>query len=303
MYFQKCDKEAWGITSINKLVDRLQNTLGLDVAIVLFLASLLVIFALTLPDGNVLRILFGLPFLLFLPGYSLVSALWVKKTELDGLERTALSLGLSIALVPLVGLGLNYTPTGITLTSIVLSMFCIIIILSIATWFRRSKLKADERFIFELDSIFNNLDAKSSTDKAMVLVIAIVIIIGGGILFYIATNPPQEKYSELYIFDENGTTENFPHNLGINQNASIIIEVVSHEHKNTDYNLVVTLQPETGINQTLGQYNISLKNKEKWSQVFDFNIDITGEFKLVIELFKGDSTIPYVTNHLWIDVS
>jgi uncharacterized membrane protein len=295
--------EACVITSINKLIDKLQKTIGLDLTIVLILASLLVIFALTLPDGNVLRILFGLPFLLFLPGYSLVSAFWVKKTDMDDLERIALSLGLSIALVPLVGLGLNFTPLGINLISIVLCMFGIIIVLSIIAWFRRSKLEVDERFVFKLDPIINNQDIKSSTDKAMVLIIAVVIIIGGAILFYIATNPPQEEYSELYIFDENGTTENYPSSMVIDQNTSIIIEVVCHELKTTDYRLIMTLHPETGANQTLRQYNLTLKNKEKWSQTFNFSVGASGDFKLVIELYKGDNTIPYVTNHLWINVS
>ena len=79
--------EACGIISINKLLDKIQKTLGLDLTIVLILTSLLVTFALTLPDGNVLRIIFGLPFLLFLPGYSLVSALWVKKPSLTVLRE------------------------------------------------------------------------------------------------------------------------------------------------------------------------------------------------------------------------
>ncbi|MCK4222104.1 MAG: DUF1616 domain-containing protein, partial [Dehalococcoidia bacterium] len=56
-----------------------------------------------------LRIVLGLPFLLFSPGYALIAALFPKKGSLDGIERIALSFGLSIAVVPLIGLILNYT--------------------------------------------------------------------------------------------------------------------------------------------------------------------------------------------------
>ena len=42
--------------------------------------------------------------------------------EMESLERVALSIGLSLALVPLVGLLLNYTPWGITLTPIMISL-------------------------------------------------------------------------------------------------------------------------------------------------------------------------------------
>jgi hypothetical protein len=68
-----------------------------------------------------LRYVFGGLLILFLPGYSLIELLYPKK-ELDELARFALSIGLSLALVPLVGLVLNYTPFGIRLLSVVFSM-------------------------------------------------------------------------------------------------------------------------------------------------------------------------------------
>jgi uncharacterized membrane protein len=64
----------------------------------------------------------GLPLVLFLPGYSLIAALFPAKSDLDGIERTALSFGLSIAVVPLIGLGLNYTPWSIRLVPILICL-------------------------------------------------------------------------------------------------------------------------------------------------------------------------------------
>ena len=57
---------------------------------------------------DTLRIIIGLPFILFIPGYILVFALFPTKKSVDIIERIALSFGLSIAIVPLIGLGLNY---------------------------------------------------------------------------------------------------------------------------------------------------------------------------------------------------
>ena len=68
-----------------------------------------------------LRYVFGSVLVLFLPGYSLIEALYPKK-ELDDLTRLALSIGLSLALVPLAGLVLNYTPWGIRLLPVSLSL-------------------------------------------------------------------------------------------------------------------------------------------------------------------------------------
>ena len=69
-----------------------------------------------------IRWVLGSLFVLFIPGYVTVEALFPKGRELDTIERFALSVGLSLALVPLVGLLLNYTPWGIRLNPIVLSL-------------------------------------------------------------------------------------------------------------------------------------------------------------------------------------
>ena len=50
-----------------------------------------------------IRWVLGSLFVLFIPGYVTVEALFPKGRELDTIERFALSVGLSLALVPLVG--------------------------------------------------------------------------------------------------------------------------------------------------------------------------------------------------------
>jgi len=64
----------------------------------------------------------GALFVLYLPGCALIELLYPKRTDLSQLERVALSIGLSLALVPLTGLVLNYTPWGIRLDPIVVSL-------------------------------------------------------------------------------------------------------------------------------------------------------------------------------------
>lgn len=71
---------------------------------------------------EVLRWVLGSVFVLFIPGYVTIKALFPGSRELDSIERFTLSIGLSLALVPLVGLLLNYTPAGIRLTPIVVSL-------------------------------------------------------------------------------------------------------------------------------------------------------------------------------------
>jgi len=92
------------------------------------LVALATIYAIYILPGYVLpyqilifRWVFGSIFVLFLPGYATVQALFSGR-ELDSIERFALSVGLSLAVTPLVGLLLNYTPWGIRLDPIVVSL-------------------------------------------------------------------------------------------------------------------------------------------------------------------------------------
>lgn len=77
---------------------------------------------------------------LFLPGYSLVEALYPDESGLSPIERLALSIGLSLALVPLVGLVLNYTPWGIRLNPIIFSLAILIISLLLISAYRKFSL-------------------------------------------------------------------------------------------------------------------------------------------------------------------
>lgn len=68
------------------------------------------------------RYVIGSIYVLFIPGYLLVEALYPYERSLSPLERLALSVGLSLAVVPLIGLILNYTSWGIRLWPVVFSL-------------------------------------------------------------------------------------------------------------------------------------------------------------------------------------
>lgn len=75
------------------------------------------------------RYLFGSVFVLFLPGYSFIKALFPVK-EIDNVERSALSIGMSLAIVAINAIILNYTPWGISTTPITISLLGLTLALS-----------------------------------------------------------------------------------------------------------------------------------------------------------------------------
>lgn len=91
---------------------------------------------------SMVRVIAGGIFVLFIPGYALVQLLFPKK-EMDIVERIALSIGLSLAVVPLVGLLLNYSPWGIRLDPIVASMSALSIVLAVASVYRKFLINKD----------------------------------------------------------------------------------------------------------------------------------------------------------------
>ena len=97
------------------------------------------------------RSILGAIFVLWLPGYTFIKALFpvhvptkTSTESLDPIERIALSLGMSIALVPIIGLLLNYTPWGIRLTPIVLSLLALTIVFATAAIIRENQAKTSE---------------------------------------------------------------------------------------------------------------------------------------------------------------
>jgi hypothetical protein len=118
------------------------------ITITLALATTITVFAVS--ENSIpfiyARYVLGAIFILFLPGYSLIKALFPEK-ELDNIERTALSIGMSLALVPITGLILNYTPWGIRTTPITLSLLCLTTIFATAAVIREHQTKLKQQHI------------------------------------------------------------------------------------------------------------------------------------------------------------
>lgn len=86
------------------------------------------------------RYVFGAIFVLWLPGYTFVKVLFPGR-ELDSIERIALSFGLSLALILPVGLLLNYSPWGLRLVPITLSLCILALVFATAAILRDYQTK------------------------------------------------------------------------------------------------------------------------------------------------------------------
>jgi len=103
-----------------------------------------------------IRYILGTIFMLWLPGYLFIKALFptshplarpleTSGKALDTVERIALSLGMSISLVALIGLLLNYTPWGIRLAPIVSSLVALTTVFATAAVIREHRVKMEKK--------------------------------------------------------------------------------------------------------------------------------------------------------------
>src|SRR5271157_1961330 len=166
-------QRTWAlIRGPEKITDKTKILAG-DLLVAILLSILILLFTLVPPLSALpVRIPLGLLMVLFLPGYALIAALFPRKDDLDGIERLALSFGLSIAVVPLIGLGLNYTPWGIHLDSIVVCLTIFTVACSYIANQRRHELAAGVRFSVDrakLEAIIKDMtfNDKTAVDKAL----------------------------------------------------------------------------------------------------------------------------------------
>ncbi len=93
---------------------------------------------------------------------------------------SALSFGLSIAVVASIGLALNYIPWGIRLHPVMFSLLGFIIILAAVAWYRRRRLPSGERFApnlgFILASLSHSWASQGRWDRILTILLVAAIL-------------------------------------------------------------------------------------------------------------------------------
>ncbi|MDP4197098.1 MAG: DUF1616 domain-containing protein [Bacteroidota bacterium] len=283
-----------------------------DLFIVIGLTLLTDIFVLT-PGINetMLRNVIGLPFVIFLPGYALIAALFPAKSDLDGIERTALSFGLSIAVVPLIGLGLNYTPWGIRPFPILISLSTFIFIMCGLAYLRRAKLPETETFNIPFRETALSLkseimeNSESKLDRALTVFLILSILLSVATLVFVVVSPKEgEHFTEFYLLGPQGKADNYTTNYTLGQSGTLIVGIVNHEYRPINYTMEVRLENKS-LALPENVKHITLANNDTWEEPVTLIPPFEGQrMKLEFLLYnETDKSTPYRDLHLWIDVN
>ena len=214
------------------------------VLVVVWLAASIAAIYLPILNQTPVLVVFALPVVLFIPGYCLIAALFPKNDDIDLIERLALSIGLSIAVVPLIGLGLNFTPWGIRLDSIVISITVFTWVLVLVAHYRRAILPPEERFSMPFSEIASTIregvfpDRSSPVDRLLSVILVLAILIAITTTIYVIASPKEsEHFSEFYLLGEKGMAADYPDLIITGQNYPMFVGVGNHEYRNMSYTI------------------------------------------------------------------
>ncbi len=260
-----------------------------DLLILNFAVVVLIIVTAFFPS-SFLRWVLGVPFLLFFPGYAFMAAVFPRKDSLDAIERIALSLATSVALVPLVGLAVNYLPWGgITVEAILYSVGPLILVASVIAWQRRRRLPAEERFTVELQLRPPGRGA-SLRDRVQFAVLAVaVMVLLGAVGYAMAVPRVDEEFTEFYLLGVDGQASGYPAEVRLGDDARVILGVVNHEGRTVRYRVEITID---GVaDGEAGPF--VLEDGERWQEDVSFTPDRAGDDQRVrFVLYKDSESEP-----------
>jgi uncharacterized membrane protein len=271
----------------------------LDDIISIWLATIALLVAVLLAPNNPARVVLGLPFVLFFPGYVLIAALYPRRGDLDGVERLALSLGLSLAVVPLIGLVLNYTPWGIRLTPILVSLALFIVVCSAVAARQRMRHSARERFAADIRPLLQAARNLPWVSVAVAAGVIGVLLFAGFRFGVLGGSRVGETFTEFYVLGPGGKAEGYPRRAIVGEPSQVIVGVINHEGHTARYRI----QVQAGADRLASEGPFALPDGERREDRVAILLrrpakQVKVEFALFMEGAEG----PYRSLHLWVDV-
>lgn len=247
-----------------------------------------------------LRLILSLASILFYPGYTFICIFYTRTTDLKSTDRFALSFGLSIVLVALMGLALNFSPWGISVLSVSAFTTAVTITMCAIALFRRNKLNPNERFD-PLKHLINRFSHRPYISNIWMPIFAILAIgVLGGIITLRIVNPPLgEPFTEFYMIGDGGNTSNYPTILTVGKSLDLKVGISNQELTSHKYSIKIVLN-----DRDIGSSNIiTIGKNQSWEGLLPIIPDRIGQSqKLELKLFREEDIKAHRVIWIWVDV-
>jgi len=280
-------------------------------------------------SASPLRLLVSVPLLLFFTGYVLVGILFPRHGDrpqshsesirgslatarnlgrITGPERAALAFGLSVALVPFFGFGLELLPVEAFDGAILPTLVGFVLIGALIGSVRRLRVPADERFRIPLGRMRAAAmapfgDSMPRAERFATLALAATVLLAVLSVGYVFAVPQQgEQFTDLRVMTESPDGElvlgNYPDEIPVDETAELFIGVDNYEGQQREYTVVATTQAisqtqdgglEPGSTTELDRFETTLEDGERTVEAQTLTPESTGQYRVSYYLYMGDA--------------
>lgn len=243
-------------------------------------------------------------------------------------EQLALSIGLSLAVVPVLGLVTYLSPWSLTEATVVSVVAIYVVLISVLAAVRRSShttgSRAESRFGNRVAGSALTIPSPSKMTTTQLLVNGVLVV---SVLAATATlgmallAPPEEAgTTDLHLLTESGdklVANEYPETVTTGEEAQITVGVTNDEGTRTEYTAVAELQRVRIDGQSVvvvdktsvGRYQFALEDGNTWRQQLTIEPTLIGEnLRFAVYLYRGEapprpsSETAYREATLWLDV-
>ncbi|HSH04785.1 MAG TPA: DUF1616 domain-containing protein [Anaerolineae bacterium] len=258
-----------------------------------------------------IRLILGILFVLYIPGYCLSIFFFPDKSSLTQIERVGLSLGLSVALIPIIAFGLDLASWGLRLWPIFITEFVLISVFLLLGLWRQTRIDDNQ---FDSDVHVVDVDKRETPplmEKMIYGVCGVVLISLTGILLWFIVDPFADKIgTEFYMLGETGRAEYYPHQVQVDDDIAVTIGISNNENKQNVYNVEI-LVVDTWSNRShkvietdsiVLAANSNYEDEIVWQMPWDGKDQIVEIYLYNQNQQQSNDDEPYRQLRLWVDV-
>lgn len=278
----------------------------------ILLGSLVLLLVLALSDWAgflaPVRVALGIVYVLYVPGYCLMSTLFPVPDDLDGVERVGLSIGLSIGLVSPLALLLNGLPWGIHFWPILIAEYGITALFAGTALWRRARLPTNGRYApasrWHLQDAWQAL---APAERRIYMLLAAILVISSLVTLWILAVPAPDRFmTEFYVLGKDGRAEDYPQTAASGEELTLTIGIVNRERSARSYRVEVWAIDDWNQDHQMlvGQLGpVFLPPGARDQEPASWHMPWPGNDQRVeLLLFVGDSAEPYRKLRLWMNV-
>ncbi|WP_435092863.1 DUF1616 domain-containing protein [Halorubrum sp. N11] len=284
--------------------------------------------AVILEPGPGIRAAVTLSILLVLPGYALVTALFPEKdgstphphgrrvprnltaslmgedpVRLSPTVRFALSVGTSVALLPLLGLLTSAVTGAITAETGVITVALFICVVTAVGTVRRLRTPAADRyapsFAGKASVIGASVSGRTQRESILNVVLGISVLVAVLTTGFVLTVPNDgTSYSTAALYGTNDDDElvagNLPAEMTLEQTEEFVFVVDNYHDRSVDYTVVAKLQrqsPEGTViaERQLDRFSRTVAADQRWQRSHELSPTFTGErVRVVYLVYEGE---------------